>query len=114
MKNKISPQELERYRAKIREKVCGRCIDCGEDRKCTLTGERDCGVEIHLEKIIHVVRRVKSTSLSDYITALRSEVCDHCDNQKPDGSCLLRRSVDCALDRYLELVVEAIEEVDRS
>ena len=38
----------------------------------------------------------------------------NCKNQSPDGTCKLRNAADCGLDRYFELIIEAIEEVDAS
>jgi hypothetical protein len=101
------------YREAIKNKVCSHCVDCTEERKCALTGEDRCGVEIHLEKIVQVVRSVKSARLEDYVKALRDRVCSQCKRQNLDGTCQLRNVAECGLDRYFELVVEAIEEVDR-
>ena len=103
----------DKYRQAIVNRVCSHCIVCAENGKCTLTGEDRCGVEIHLEKIVDVVHSVKSPRLEDYVKVLREKVCKTCKNQNPDGTCQLRSVADCGLDRYFELVVEAIEEVDK-
>lgn len=104
--------DYESYRQAIRKKVCDHCIDLAEGGKCTLTGDRQCGVELYLEKIVDVVHSIKSPHLGDYVQALRNQVCAFCKNQNPDGTCRLRGETDCGLDRYFALVVEAIEEVD--
>ena len=104
--------DYERYRYAIRKKVCERCIDLGEDGRCTLTGDQQCGVELYLDKIIEVVHSIQSPHLQDYVKVLRERVCTSCKNQNPDGTCKLRSKADCGLDRYFALVVLAIEEVD--
>ena len=106
--------EIELYRKSIYEKVCKHCIDLGKDGKCTLTDEMKCGVEMYLPEIVKVVQSVKSPYISDYIKKLRDLVCTHCANQNADGTCNFRLAADCGLDRYFLLIVEAIEEVDRS
>lgn len=104
--------DYERYRTAIRRKVCQHCIDLGADGKCTLTNERQCGVEIYLDKIVDVVHSVHSQNLQDYVDLLRKKVCANCKNQRPDGTCQIRNEIECGLDRYFALVVEAIEEAD--
>ena len=104
--------DTERYRQAVYEKVCKHCVDLGEDGRCTLTGDRQCGVQIYLEKIVEAVHGVQSQNLDDYVKVLREKVCASCKNQFPDGTCRLRSETDCGLDRYFSLVVEAIEGVD--
>ncbi|MBI3999752.1 MAG: hypothetical protein HY351_03975 [Candidatus Omnitrophica bacterium] len=103
----------EVYRNAIRKKVCEHCIDLSEAGHCTLTGDRQCGVELYLGKIIEVVHSIQSPHLQDYVKVLRERVCTSCKNQNPDGTCRLRSEADCGLDRYFALVVETIEEVDK-
>lgn len=102
----------ERYRRAIRKRVCAHCIDLGEDGRCTLSGDRQCGVELYLDKIVDVVHAVHSQNLQDYVRVLRERVCADCKNQNPNGTCRLRAEADCGLNRYFALVVEAIEEAD--
>ena len=54
--------------------------------------------------------RVKSDDIQQYIDAIRHRVCSVCADQAGDGSCETRQQVRCALDAYLLLVVDAIEE----
>lgn len=105
--------DYEKYREAIHKKVCQHCIDRTEEGICGLTGHDECGVEAHLPKIVRAVQSVQSDSLQDYIDALRKIVCVDCKNKNSDGTCQLRSEADCGLDRYFELVVEAIEEVDQ-
>jgi hypothetical protein len=105
---------MELYRQAIRKKVCEHCEDWSEKGSCTLTSEHRCSVDVFLDKIVEVVHAVHSRMMADYVNKLRSEVCMHCQNQERSGACRLRQEVECGLDRYAELVVEAIEEVDTS
>ncbi len=104
--------DYQPYRNAVYRKVCQHCLDLGANGHCTLTGERECGVELYLEKLVDVVHSVKSDVLEDYICALRREVCSHCKNQTEDGNCRLRNSADCGLNRFFEIIVETVEEVD--
>ncbi|PIQ87019.1 MAG: hypothetical protein COV74_02420 [Candidatus Omnitrophica bacterium CG11_big_fil_rev_8_21_14_0_20_45_26] len=109
------PDDYKRYRDAVRKKVCEHCIDYDhENAHCTLTGDKHCGVELYLENIVKVVQSVKAKELAEYVKLLRETVCHDCKNQEPDGSCQLRSESECGLDRYFELIVEAIEEVDKS
>ena len=103
-----------RYHRAIRKKVCEQCIDLTENGRCTLTGDDRCGVELYLEKMVDAVHSVYSLNLQDYVKALRERVCAFCKNQNPDGTCQLRSEADCGLDRYFAMIVEAVEEVDKS
>ena len=47
-----------------------------------------------------------------YIRELRLITCAECGYQTVTGNCRLREDVDCALDRYFPLIIEAIEAVD--
>ena len=53
---------------------------------------------------------MKSDDIQQYIEAIRRNVCSVCADQASDGSCETRQQVRCALDAYLLLVVDAIEE----
>jgi hypothetical protein len=56
------------------------------------------------------IRSVHSDDIRQYIDAIRRQVCSVCTEQAADGSCETRQQVQCALDAYLLLVVDAIEE----
>ena len=102
----------ELYRPAILKKVCEHCVDSDEHGNCALTSGRQCGVEMYLEAIVDVVHSTKSDRMEDYIRVLRERVCSHCKNQDSTGDCQFRMNADCGLDRFFELVVEAIEETD--
>ena len=56
------------------------------------------------------IQSVNSNDIQQYIDAIRRNVCSVCEEQAQDGSCEVRRQVQCSLDAYLLLVVDAIEE----
>jgi len=100
------------YRQAIFQRVCQHCVELGSNGKCTLPEELKCGVERYLPEIIKTIQAVKSSKIQDYVVRLRERICANCSNQKGDGSCQLRASAECGLDRYFEIIVEAVEEVD--
>ena len=103
--------QMNAYEEAIRAKVCAHCIDRTGRGICGTQQWEDCALNRFMPQIIGIVIAVKSDSLHDYVHALRSEICVSCrDNQ--DGVCGLRSSLECGLDRYFPLVVEAIEEVN--
>lgn len=103
---------VENYRQVIQQKVCAKCIDRDSLGNCLLSEENTCALRTYLSRIVEAVLSVQSMMLDPYVAALRSHVCSECRNQSFDATCSLRRSLDCGLDRYFPLVVEAIEEVN--
>jgi hypothetical protein len=61
-------------------------------------------------EVARAIQSVASDDIHQYIEAIRRNVCTVCEQQARDGSCEVREQVQCALDAYLLLVVEAIEE----
>ena len=99
----------EAARAILRERVCSVCTDRLADGTCGLSDERTCAFDKHIEQIVAAISRVRSPHVQDYIDAIRSDVCSVCE-QDEEGECEHRTHVECALDAYLILVIEAIEE----
>jgi hypothetical protein len=60
--------------------------------------------------VAQAIQSVNSNDIHQYIEAIRRNVCSVCQEQAQDGSCEVRQQVQCALDAYLLLVVDAIEE----
>ncbi|MFQ5797201.1 MAG: hypothetical protein ACE5H0_00750 [Bacteroidota bacterium] len=104
--------KLEPYWEAVRHKVCANCVDGDGKGNCKLSGENWCGLQEHFPLIVQVVKNVHSDSLGEYIVALRDIVCAQCRHQSPDGLCRYRQAVDCGLDRYFPMVVQAIEEAE--
>lgn len=99
------------YEEAIRRRVCSKCIDWGEDGKCHGPDPEGCAIFRFLPKLVALAERIKESRIEPYVQALRHDICDHCDHQSPNGSCSLRDSLECGLDRYLSLVLDAIDEV---
>lgn len=104
--------DLQDYHDAIRERVCTRCIDGDGEGNCRLQSSTECPLMMHLPMIVNAVNRVSSDRVEDYVSELRAIVCTQCSHQTADGRCTLRTFVECGLDRYFPLVVEAIESVN--
>ena len=102
----------ERYRMymeAIGRRVCSVCLDRRDDGSCGLT-HRTCAIEAHLPDLVEAVTRVESDRMDEYIAAVEAQVCGRCEKKAGLG-CRFQELGECALDTYLYLVVEAIEEV---
>ncbi len=106
--------ENQLYWQAIQAKVCMKCIDGDGAGNCRLDPGIECALQQYLPLIVEAVNRVQSDEMSDYVRELRAITCAECSHQSRNGYCLLRKDVDCALDRYFPLVVEAIEEVNQA
>jgi hypothetical protein len=99
--------ELERI---LRARICRVCSDRREDGSCGLEEPRDCAIFRSLPEVARAIRATQSDDVADYVRAIRSQVCSVCFQQAADGSCEVRQQVRCALDAYLILIIDAIEE----
>lgn len=102
-----SLQELETI---VRDKICHVCSDRTADGNCGLEQPSACALFRLFPQVAKAIQSVDSDEINDYISAIRAGVCSVCNDQRPDGSCDVRQQVQCALDAYLLLVVDAIEE----
>ncbi len=104
----------EEYWLAIEKKVFHACIDEKDGAgNVLLNAEEQCLIKRFLPKIVDAVSSVKSGTIEPYIGAIRHQVCTQCEHLKPDGTCDLRDRADCCLDRYVVLIVEAVEQVER-
>lgn len=102
-----SYEELERI---VREQICKVCADRQADGTCGLEDPKQCALFRLFPEVVEAVRGTTSDDIRDYVTAIRTKVCAVCGEQAPDGSCTARDQVMCALDAYLLLIVDALEE----
>ncbi len=109
----VKVRDLRIYEEAILERICSVCIDLRDDGSCGIDPKLECSVKEHLPEIIGVVQGVNSNLIGDYVERLRQNVCKICESPEPDGTCEVRARTDCALNRYFNLVVEAIEEVEQ-
>ena len=99
--------ELE---AIVRNTICKVCTDRNVDGQCGLEQPNDCALFRLFPQVAQAIQSVKSDDIQQYLDAIRRNVCSVCTDQAGDGSCEARQEVRCALDAYLLLVVDAIEE----
>lgn len=95
----------------IRMKVCRKCIDSDGKSNCRLPVDETCALEAFFPELLETVNNVRSSSYNDYVEALRQNVCAHCQHQLPNGKCNKRDTLECALDRYYPMIIEAIETI---
>ena len=100
------------YEEAIRRRVCSKCIDFGEDGICHTQDPDSCAIFRFLPELVAISERLREPTMESYAQAVRENICTKCRNRMSDGNCELRRKLDCGLDRYLELVFEAIDEAN--
>ena len=94
----------------VRDKICGVCSDRTVDGTCGLEQPSACALFRLFPQGAKAIQSVQSEEINDYIQAIRANVCTVCNEQLADGSCEQRHQVQCALDAYLLLIVDVIEE----
>lgn len=99
--------ELE---AIVRNRICKVCTERTVDGDCGLEEPAGCALFRLFPEVAKAIQSVDSDDIHQYIEAIRRNVCSVCASQASDGSCDTRQQVRCALDAYLLLVVDAIEE----
>ena len=102
-----SLEELERT---ILETVCRVCTDRTNEGSCGLEDPGSCALFRLFPQVAKAVQTTHSDDIRDYIKAIREQVCSICRMQDAEGHCETRENVECALDAYLLLIVDAIEE----
>jgi hypothetical protein len=100
-------QELESI---VRDRICAVCSERTADGQCSLEEPSSCALFRLFPQVAQAIQSVRSDDIRDYVEAIRRGVCTVCAERAADGSCESRREVRCALDAYLVLVVDAIEE----
>jgi hypothetical protein len=60
--------------------------------------------------MVEAIAGIESDQMADYIAVIEAQVCSKCENG-PGPVCALRKHGECALDTYLYLVVDAVEDV---
>ena len=103
-------RSLAELEAILRNRICSVCSDRTVEGQCGLESPADCALFALLPQVAQAVQSTQSNNIQDYIEAIRKGVCTVCSQQAGDGSCETRQQVQCALDAYLLLVVDVIEE----
>ncbi|MBI3316314.1 MAG: hypothetical protein HYZ87_05000 [Candidatus Omnitrophica bacterium] len=100
------------YEEAIKTFVCEHCIDHGADGVCHSKDPQSCAVFRYLKDLVEIAFELHERKVEPYAQAVRQRLCLTCKNSSADGEkCGVRECLDCALDRYLPLVLEAIEKV---
>ncbi len=102
--------DLQSIETQLRASMCPSCTRYTADHRCSLPDDRECSLFRNLDKIVDIVRRTQSERVSDYELPLRESVCSACHHEDDHGCCPIRDDVDCALDAYFPMIIEAIEE----
>jgi hypothetical protein len=100
---------LDELESIVRKRICATCAEEGEVSKQAPGCSSDCSLFELFPLVAQAVNATESDKIEDYIKAIRENVCPNCLDHALDGSCE-RRGRDCALDRYMDRVVEAIKE----
>lgn len=103
-------RSLAELEAIVRDRICGICTERTVAGDCGLEDQSQCALFRLFPEVARAVESVRSDDITEYIDAIRHRVCSICVEQAADGSCETREQVRCALDAYLMLVVDAIEE----
>ncbi len=101
---------LAELEAIVRNRICKVCTDRTVNGECGLEQPSSCALFRLFPQVAQAIQSVESDDIQQYIEAIRRNVCSVCVDQAADGSCETRQQVQCALDAYLLLVVDAIEE----
>ena len=94
----------------VRNKICKVCTSRTVDGSCGLDEPSSCALFHLFPQVAQAIGSVESDDIHEYIEAIRRQVCSLCADQDATGNCETRQQVQCALDAYLLLVVDAIEE----
>src|ERR1700730_18145482 len=101
----VSQVHLNEYLDEIREHVCSRCVERPPGGPPCAPLGKQCGIEMHLPKIIHSIQQVKSDWIEAYLDTNRKQICEGC--------AFLHSSIcPCPMDYLAVLLVEAVETVD--
>ena len=103
-------RSFDELEAIVRNRICSVCTERTTDGQCGLEIPSSCALFRLFPQVAQAIQSVNSNDIHQYIEAIRRNVCSVCQEQARDGSCETRQQVQCALDAYLLLVVDAIEE----
>ena len=103
-------RSFDELEAIVRNRICSVCTERTTEGQCDLESPSSCALFRLFPQVVQAIQSVDSNDIHQYIEAIRRNVCSVCQEQAQDGSCEVRQEVQCSLDAYLLLVVDAIEE----
>lgn len=104
--------EMEALKRRLGQVICPVCTESKPDGSCGLKEPDRCPMWVQLPQLIELTRAVQSTRMERYIRKVREDVCPNC-RALPDGHCEARDEGHCALDAYLLVIVQTIEDFRR-
>jgi hypothetical protein len=105
---KMRPR-VDELEAIVRRRICAICEFRKVEEACSHEEPGRCSLFELFPLVAQAIAATDSDNIEDYRNAIRENVCSVCIDQTLDGSCE-RREKACALDGYLEQIVEAVEE----
>jgi hypothetical protein len=97
--------ELKEYLDEIRQQVCSRCVERPPGGPPCAPLGKQCGIELHLPKLIDAIHEQRSDLIAPYLANNRRKICEHC--------AFLHSAVcPCPMDYLAVLLVQAVETVD--
>jgi hypothetical protein len=94
----------------IHSRVCHNCDELREDKVCGLAGGT-CPIETNIRDILQIAGYVQGDRGQAYMRELRSTACAACERWADPSRCPADAAARCAVNRYLELVFDAIDDV---
>ena len=94
---------------RLRERICPVCVWQLANGACGLPAERKCPIFANLDKLIDIVDSTHDDLIDVYVNRTRQHICANCVMGNPEH-CVRRDELECALDLYLSLAIEVIEE----
>lgn len=91
----------------IRISVCRRCIDGDNSGACRLPEEEFCPLESYFPAVADVILGELGKPAVDIRRHLHRRVCAQC-SMGSEKSCPKRDTLECALERYMPLVIEKV------
>ena len=101
---------MDKYLEAIKEKICPHCIEGDGTGNCHISFDKLCTIEVNYDRIVKSILATKSDRYEDYVAGLRENVCENC-SYGASEDCDERNAVECPLDRYYPMIVDAIEEL---
>ena len=94
---------------RLRERVCRVCVWQLADGSCGLPKDRKCPVFHNLDRLIEIVDARDADLIDVYVNGVRELICANCTLGSAEH-CVRRDHLECALDLYLSLAIEVIED----
>jgi hypothetical protein len=91
----------------VRMGVCRRCIDGDAMGECRLPNDEVCPLEVNFEAISKTIAAANKYSLESIARDVRGSVCPRCVYGTSER-CAKRDSLECALERYMPVIVERV------